>query len=81
MTTLDNPWDYFTQFDEWNAFDQEKGYNTCAYVARVCLASNEMSDAEYEDEVERAVDDIVRLNITGNYKKIIKKEKKEDKEA
>ena len=44
VTTLDNPWDYFTHFDEWNAFDQEKGYNTNAYVARVCMASNEMSD-------------------------------------
>ncbi len=72
VTTLDNPWNYWTQFDEWNAFDQEMGYNTNAYVARVCLASNEMSDKEYEDEVERAVDDIVRLNITGNYRKIVK---------
>lgn len=74
VTTLDNPWDYFTHFDEWNAFDQEKGYNTNAYVARVCMASSEMSDQEYEDAVEAAVDDIVRLNITGNYRKIVKKD-------
>ena len=72
VTTLDNPWDYFTQFDEWNAFDQQMGYNTNAYVARICMASNEMSDKEYEDEVEHAVDEICRLNLTGNYKKIVK---------
>ena len=74
VTTLDNPWDYWTHFDEWNAFDQEKGYNTCSYVARICMASNEMSEEEYEDAVEAAVNDIVRLNITGNYRKIVKKD-------
>lgn len=76
VTTLDNPWDYWTQFDEWNAFDELMGYNTNAYMARVCMASNEMSDKEIEDAIEAAVDDIVRLNITGNYKKIVKPEKK-----
>ena len=72
VTTLDNPWDYWTQEDEWKAFDEAKGYYTCNYMARVCMAHNEMSDAEYDEAVEAAVDDICRLNITGNYKKIIK---------
>lgn len=82
-TTLDNPWDYFTHFDEWNAFDQEKGYFTNNYVARICMASSEMSEKDYEDAVEAAVDEICRLNITGNYKKIVKNEEEkkiEDKE-
>lgn len=71
VTTLDNPWNFFTNFDEWNAFDQQKGYNTCAYVARICMASNEMSEEERENEIEHAVDEICRLNLTGNYKKIV----------
>lgn len=79
MTTLDNPYDYFTQFDEWYAFDVEKGYNTCSYLARVALTSSEMSEKNYEEAVENAVDDAVRLNITGNYKKIYSKD--EDKES
>lgn len=74
VTTLDNPWDFWTHFDEWNAFDQEKGYFTNNYIARVAMASSEMSEEEYEDAIEAAVDDIVRLNITGNYKKIVKKD-------
>ena len=74
VTTLDNPWDFWTHFDEWNAFDQEKGYFTNNYIARVSLASSEMSQEEYEDAIEAAVDDIVRLNITGNYRKIVKKD-------
>lgn len=74
VTTLDNPWDFWTHFDEWNAFDQEKGYFTNNYIARVAMASSEMSEEEYEDVIEAAVDDIVRLNITGNYRKIVKKD-------
>lgn len=74
VTTLDNPYDYFTQFDEWYAFDTEKGYNTCAYLARIAKTSKEMSDADYEQAVNDAVDEIVRLNVTGNYKKVQEKE-------
>lgn len=76
VTTLDNPYDYFTQFDEWYAFDTEKGYNTCAYIARIANTSKEMSDADYEQAVNDAVDEIVRLNITGNYKRVRQKEPK-----
>lgn len=73
VTTLDNPYDYWTQFDQWYAFDTEKGYNTCAYVARLVTTSNEMSNQEYEDEVNQAVKEILRLNITGNYVKTVQK--------
>jgi hypothetical protein len=77
VTTLDNPYDYFTQFDDWYAFDTEKGYNTCAYVARIAKTSSEMSDSDYENAVNDAVNEIVRLNITGNYVKTAQKENKD----
>ena len=75
VTTLDNPWDYFTHFDEWYAFDRVMGYNTPEYVARIAMVSSDMSEAEYEAGIEAAVDDICRLNITGNYRKIVKEDK------
>lgn len=70
VTTIDNPYDYFTQFDDWYAFDTEKGYNTCSYVARISRASNNMSDRDKAQAINDAVDEIVRLNITGKYKKV-----------
>ena len=70
VTTLDNPWDFFKNEDEWYAFDTEMGYNTCAYVARLSHASSEMSDWEYNKAVEAAVDEIVEMNLTGNYIKV-----------
>lgn len=74
VTTLDNPFDYWTQFDDWNAFDTEKGYNTCSYIARIANTSSEMSEKDYEDEVNHAVDEILRLNLTGNYVKTVQNE-------
>lgn len=67
VTTLDNPYDYWTNFDEWYAFDTEKGYNTCAYLARISVATSEMSETDYTKAVNDAVDEVLRLNITGNY--------------
>ena len=70
LSTLDNPYNFFTQFDQWYAFDTEKGYNTCAYLARIAATSTEMSEKDYEQSVENAVDDALRLNLTGNYIKV-----------
>ena len=67
ITTTDNPFDYFTQFDEWNAYDQRAGYHTLAYLARLCSTSIELDDEENEIEIDEAIDEMLELNITGNY--------------
>ena len=70
VTTIDNPYDYFTQFDEWLEYDLEKGYNTLQYLARVAVYSPESSEADISEAINKAVDDIVRLNVLGIYKKV-----------
>lgn len=70
LTTIDNPFDPFTQFDEWFAFDEAKGYHTCAYLARIAKTSDELSEADEEVAVEAAIDEIVKFNILGIYKKV-----------
>ena len=74
LTTSDNPYNPFTNFDEWFAFDEQKGYHTCAYLARITKTSSNLSDADYTQEVENAIDEILKLNLTGNYVKITKQE-------
>ena len=63
LTTIDNPFDPFEQFDQWFLFDVEKGYNSCAYLARIAKTSEQLSEPEYNDEIERAIDEIVSLDF------------------
>lgn len=70
LTTLDNPYNPFTQYDEWFSYDVAKGYNTCGYLARIAKVSDELSDSDESDAIDDAMNEIVRLNITGNYIKV-----------
>ena len=55
LTTVDNPYDPFEQFDSWFLFDVEKGYNTCAYLGRIARLSDQLSEEENDKEVERVI--------------------------
>jgi hypothetical protein len=72
LTTIDNPYDYFTQFDQWLMFDHEMGYCTCEYLARIARTSDQFSDKENNDEIERAIDEIISLDFMNIYKKVTK---------
>lgn len=74
LTTEDNPYDPFTQFDEWYAFDTQKGYNTCAYLARIAMTSDELSDTDNEQALDSAIDEIMEYNLTGMYKIVTRKD-------
>jgi hypothetical protein len=70
LTTMDNPHDPFTEFDEWLQFDESSGYYTTQYLARLTITSSELSDADQDAAIELAIDEIVRENINGMYKKV-----------
>ena len=71
ITTIDNPYDPFTQFELWLAYDLEKGYNSCAYLSRVTLTSDQMSSKEEEEEIERGIDEIIKHDVQNIYKKVV----------
>ena len=73
LTTFDNPYDPFEQFSDWFLFDMEKGYNTCAYLARIARTSDQFTDEENEREVERAINEIIRYDFMNIYKKVSRK--------
>lgn len=70
LTTLDNPFDPFKQFEDWFAFDESKGYHTCSYVARIAKTSDELSEEDEALAIEAAIDEIVKENVLGIYKKV-----------
>ena len=70
LTTFDNPFDPFNQFDDWLRFDQDKGYNTCDYLGRIARTSDQLSDEENDEEIERAIDEIIKYDFMNIYKKV-----------
>ena len=72
LTTIDNPFDPFEQFTSWFMFDVEKGYNSCAYLARIAKLTDDMSDQEISDEINRAIDEIIKYDFMNIYKKVEK---------
>ena len=74
LSTADNPYDPFTQYSEWRAYDVASGYYTDEYLARLAYTSPNLSEADYFTEVERAIDDILKYNPTNNYIKVIEGE-------
>lgn len=74
VTTIDNPFDPFEESENWKQFDEEKGYFTSNLIARIACTNDEMSDDVYNFCIEQAVDEIVRFNLLGIYKKAVKGE-------
>ena len=75
LTTKDNPYNPFVDFTSWFLFDVEKGYNTCSHLARIVQLSDEMSQKEKDDEIERAIDEIIEYDFLNIYKIVRKNDK------
>ena len=69
LTTIDNPFNPIKEFDDWKRFDEEHQYNTCGLLARFAKTSIELSEADYEEEIRNACNEI--LGIFGAFYKIV----------
>ena len=59
LTTIDNPFNPFTQFDNWLNYDYLNGTDCCGKIARIAKCSEALSDELNDIEIERAMDSIV----------------------
>lgn len=80
LTTVDNPYDPFTQFDKWFQYDNLHGYSTCCYLARVAALYGLSDDRGKTDEQimkenEFVIDRILSSDIFAIYAKAIKGQK------
>lgn len=76
LTTYDNPYSPFTQFTKWYMFDVDHGYNTCGKIARIARVSDEMSDQEYDDAIDLAVNSLLKNDFLDIYTKVYRDEAK-----
>ena len=67
VTTTDNPFDPFTQWEDWYRFDMQHGYNLPGYVARdkeVATLPSDAPPATLQRALESAIDMICQFNLT-----------------
>lgn len=81
LTTTDNPYNPFDNFDTWYAYDgllarQQGRPQVCSYLARIARTSSQMTEEMEQRAIETAIDEIVEFNITGKYRKITEEEAK-----
>lgn len=70
LTTFDNPFDPFTQFEPWYSFDLSAGYHTTELLGRIIVTSDELSPADQDLAYELAIDEIIRENVSGMHRKV-----------
>lgn len=73
LTTVDNPYDPYEQFDQWFAYDSAHGYDTCGYLDRIARTSPDLSAEDNRFAVNAAIDEIIANDAAHMYKKIVKK--------
>lgn len=71
LTTYDNPFNPFKEFEVWWKTDLLLGHDTCGLLARTALTSPNFSDEVNEKEIDRAMSEICQNNST-LYKKVSK---------
>lgn len=71
LTTVDNPFNPFNQYDEWLAYDEGHAYHTNSLLARIVLSSEELSEADQNVARENAIDEIILENVLGIYRKVV----------
>lgn len=74
LTTTDNPFNPFTHFDDWLAYDTRVGHHTLAFLARVVKTSDELSEADQALAIEYGINEIVHYNVSGLYRRIRKQD-------
>ena len=77
LTTVDNPYSPFDEWDDWFAFDTLRGYHTLGFLDRIAKTSIELSDPDNNVAIDAAIDEIVRENVLGVYKKVSRETKDE----
>jgi hypothetical protein len=70
LTTVDNPFNPFTQFDEWYVFDETKGYHTLSFLARIVRSSPDLSEPDQASAINQAMDEIIAENVSGMWRKV-----------
>ena len=71
LTTFDNPYNPFDNFDDWYQFDNDHNYDCCGKLAREMEnVPDELVPSEEVKVTEYAIDNIVKNDMLNRYTKV-----------
>lgn len=78
LTTVDNPYDPIDDFDRWHSTDLQLSVlnhrrDTCSLLALFSYCSENLSDKRNDEEIERAIDEIIANDSLNIYRKVKRK--------
>lgn len=72
LSTIDNPFNPFEDYSSWLMFDKEKGYDSAERLMRIAKLTDDMTQKEENEEIERAIDEIIKYDFLNVYTKVSK---------
>lgn len=72
LTTIDNPYNPFDDFDKWYTYDVSKGYDSCGLLARLSQTSAELPEEKQCKDIEAGIDRFLAIDPVGVYQKAIR---------
>lgn len=62
LTTKDNPYSYFDEQDEWEAYENYTGNRATRMIGRFAHTSDNLSVEDNQNEIDRAIDEIIKYD-------------------
>lgn len=67
LTTRDNPYNPLEDYNKWMLWDADNQYFTSEYIARISEVSPDMDDAELEQRIDEAIQEILKYDTLEIY--------------
>ena len=64
LTTFDNPYNPYDQFEQWYQYDMDHGYNSSGLLMRLAQTSSQFTDNENAYEIEKAIKSWQTIQLT-----------------
>ena len=71
LSTFDNPYNPFLDFDNWLSYDLDHNHNCCGLLSRNANTSDALSDVENARIIERAIKQIIANDPLNIYCRIV----------
>ncbi len=71
ITTIDNTYNPFTQYEEWFALDEARGYHSTGLLARYVYSSYDLSDQDQAIAIAQGIEELIKANPFGMYRKVV----------